>query len=83
MGVTIYFKLRAPPGTDKRRAKEIMTELRECADRYGRAGRVDAVPPLREDAKPCGTGARGASSRCRTGPTRTTTWSWCPRKDTF
>ena len=51
MGLTIHFKLRAPPGTDKRRAKEIMTELRECADRYGRAGRVDAVPPLREDAQ--------------------------------
>src|SRR5208337_3117128 len=49
MGVTIHFKLRAPPGTDKARAKEIMTQLREEALRYGRAGRVDAVPPLRED----------------------------------
>jgi len=49
MGVTIHYKLQAPPGTDKARAKEIMTQLREEALRYGRAGRVDAVPPLRED----------------------------------
>ena len=49
MGVTIHFNLRAPPGTDKARAKEIMTQLRECARRYGHAGRVDAVPPFRED----------------------------------
>ena len=49
MGVTIHFKLRAPPGTDKTRAKEIMTQLRECGLRYGCAGRVDAVPPLAVD----------------------------------
>jgi hypothetical protein len=49
MGVTIHFKLQAPPGTDKARAKEIMTQLRERALRYGFAGRVDAVPPLGED----------------------------------
>jgi hypothetical protein len=49
MGVTIHFKLRAPPGTDKARAKEIMTQLRERALGYGFAGRVDAVPPLAQD----------------------------------
>jgi hypothetical protein len=51
MGVTIHFKLQAPPGTDEARAKEIMTQLRECALRYGCAGRVDAVPPLAEDSR--------------------------------
>ena len=51
MGLTIHYKLQAPPGTDKARAKEIMTQLRECALRYGCAGRVDAVPPLAEDSR--------------------------------
>jgi hypothetical protein len=45
MGVTIHFKLRAPPRADKPRAKEIMTQLRECALRYGCAGRVDSTTP--------------------------------------
>jgi hypothetical protein len=49
MGVTIQFSMRAPPGTDKARAKEIMTQLRERALRYGFAGRVDSVPPLAVD----------------------------------
>jgi len=50
MGVTIHYKLQAPPGTDKARARNIMTRLRECALRYGCAGRLDAVPPLAEDS---------------------------------
>jgi hypothetical protein len=51
MGVTIHYKRRAPLGTDKAEAKEIMTQLREGALRYGMAGRVDAAPPLAEDSR--------------------------------
>ena len=62
MGVTIHFKLQAPPGTDKARAKEIMTQLRERALRYGMAGRVDAVPPLAEDSRALRWGRRWLSA---------------------
>jgi hypothetical protein len=49
MGVTIHYKLRAPPGTDKARAKKIVTQLRRRALRYRTDGRVDAVLSLGED----------------------------------
>jgi hypothetical protein len=51
MGVTIHFKLRAPPETELAEAKEIMTQIRQRALRYRSAERVDAVLPLREDAQ--------------------------------
>jgi hypothetical protein len=51
MGVTIHFNLKAPPETDKTRARGIVTQLRCRALRYRSAGRVDAVLPLGEDAK--------------------------------
>lgn len=49
MGVTIHYKLQAPPETDKARAKGIVTQLRRRALRYRTAGRVDAVLPLGKD----------------------------------
>ena len=51
MGVTIHFKLRAPPETDAGRAEEIVNELRRCAGRYWIEGRVDKVPRLGHDAR--------------------------------
>lgn len=51
MGVTIHYKLRAPLGTDKARAREIVTQLRRRALRYRTAGRVDAVLPLGVDER--------------------------------
>jgi hypothetical protein len=49
MGVTIHYKLQAPPETDKARAREIVTQLRRRALRYRTTGRVDAVLPLGKD----------------------------------
>ena len=51
MGLTIHFKLRAPPETDKARAREIVAQLRRRALRYQTAGRVDAVLPLGKDGR--------------------------------
>ncbi len=51
MGVTIHFKLAAPPETDRAQAREIVAQLRRGALRYRSAGRVEAVLPLGEDAR--------------------------------
>src|SRR5438309_830448 len=51
MGLTIHFKLAAPPGTDTARAKEIMRQLRRRAVRYAANGRVGKVFPLDDNGR--------------------------------
>ena len=51
MGLTIHFKLAAPPETNAAQAREIVRRLRQRALRDRAAGRVDAVLPLGEDTK--------------------------------
>lgn len=49
MGLTIHFKLRAPPETDAAQANELVRQLRRRAQGFQQRGRVDAVQPLGED----------------------------------
>ncbi len=51
MGITIHFKLAAPPGSDKAGAREIVQQLRRRALRYAATGRVKSVSALGEDAQ--------------------------------
>ena len=49
MGLTIHFKLVAPPETDAARAEELVRKLRRQALHFQRRGRFDKVYPLRKD----------------------------------
>jgi hypothetical protein len=51
MGLTIHYKLIAPNGTDRARAREIVLQLRRRAQGFKQRGRVEAVHPLGEDAE--------------------------------
>jgi hypothetical protein len=51
MGLTINFKLVAPPGTDERGAEALVRHLRRRALGFKQRGRVDRVHPLRRDAQ--------------------------------
>src|SRR5205823_1261442 len=51
MGLTIHFKLAAPPDTDRAGAKDIIRQLRQRALRYASAGRADTVLALEDGAR--------------------------------
>jgi hypothetical protein len=54
MGLTVHFKLIAPPGTDASRARELVRAMRRRAQSFKQRGRVDALLPIgdtREDLR--------------------------------
>lgn len=54
MGLTVHFKLIAPPGTDAPQARELVRAMRRRAQGFKQRGRVDGVLPIgdtREDLR--------------------------------
>ncbi|MBE0545674.1 MAG: hypothetical protein IH623_30450 [Verrucomicrobia bacterium] len=51
MGLTVHFKLLAPPDTDAARARELVRAMRRRAQGFKRRGRVDDVRPIGDDAE--------------------------------
>src|SRR6266567_1733916 len=49
MGLTIHFKLVAPPDTDAARAGELVRAMRRRAQGFKQRGRVDDVLPIGDD----------------------------------
>lgn len=49
MGLTVHFKLVAPPDTDVARARELVRAMRRRAQGFKRRGRVDDVLPIGDD----------------------------------
>jgi hypothetical protein len=49
MGLTVHFKLIAPPDTDATRARELVRAMRRRAQGFKQRGRVDDVLPLGDD----------------------------------
>ncbi|HYV28077.1 MAG TPA: hypothetical protein VFA77_11120 [Candidatus Eisenbacteria bacterium] len=49
MGLTVHFKLIAPPETDAARAHELVRAMRRRAQGFKRRGRVDDVLPIGDD----------------------------------
>jgi len=49
MGLTVHFKLAAPPGTDAARARELIRALRRRAQGFKQRGRVEDVLPIGDD----------------------------------
>ena len=51
MGLTVHFKLAAPPGCTGAQAKKLVESMRRVALRFQREGLVDRVLPMTADAK--------------------------------
>jgi hypothetical protein len=49
MGLTVHFKLAAPPDTNATRARELVRAMRRRAQGFKQRGRVDDVLPIGED----------------------------------
>lgn len=49
MGLTIHFKLTPPPDTDAARARELVRQMRQRAQRFKQRGRVQAVRLIGSD----------------------------------
>lgn len=50
MGLTVHFKLVAPPDTDAARARELVRAMRRRAQGFKQRGRVEDVLPIGDDA---------------------------------
>lgn len=51
MGLTVHFKLVAPPDTDAARARELVRAMRRRAQGFKQRGRVDDVLPIGDDSE--------------------------------
>jgi hypothetical protein len=51
MGLSIHYKLIAPSGIDRMRARDLVSQLRRRAQGFKHRGRVDAVHPMGDDEK--------------------------------
>ena len=49
MGLTVHFKLAAPPDTDATRAGDLVRAIRRRAQGFKQRGRVDDVLPIGDD----------------------------------
>ena len=70
MGLTIQFKLVAPPETDEQGAEALVRQLRRRALGFKSRGRVDRIHPLRRDVQSLPWGREWMERRDPCHPTR-------------